>query len=278
MDFKKINKKINSRSTPLLRVPKLLGAKRSQITIFVIVALLIVAIVFVYFFWVKPTYLSGEAKRPGFEGCMADVVENSLDNLGRQAGFDDPKFYYTYKNDHIGYLCYTNLYYKTCVVQKPFIEQHFEEQLTMASRKGINDCYKNSIDDLKQQGFNVVSSDNPNLSIKILPDVIEISLDAPISVSGEGSQKFNKFKSDLASPLYDMLMVSTSILQSEARNGDSDVWILMQFYPDLIIDKIKRGDEATIYILENKNTGTKFQFASRSLAWPAGYGTGTGLV
>ena len=73
------------------------------------------------------------------------------------------------------------------------------------------------------------------------------------------------------SPVYEMVMIATSILQFEAKYGDFDTSSMMMFYPDYIIDKIKRSDGTTVYILENKIFGNKFQFASRSLAWPAGY-------
>ena len=48
----------------------------------------------------------------------------------------------------------------------------------------------------------------------------------------------------------------------------------MTLYPDFIIEKIKRGDGTTIYIIKNKESKTKFQFASRSFVWPPGYGYG----
>ena len=52
----------------------------------------------------------------------------------------------------------------------------------------------------------------------------------------------------------------------------------MVFYPEFIIDKLKQGDGTTVYIITDKETETKFQFASRSFAWPPGYGMGSGLV
>ena len=66
-------------------------------------------------------------------------------------------------------------------------------------------------------------------------------------------------------------MIATSILQFESSLGDSDTDALMLYYPEYIVSKIKRQDGTTVYILEHKISGIKFQFASRSLAWPAGY-------
>ena len=69
-----------------------------------------------------------------------------------------------------------------------------------------------------------------------------------------------------------MLMIATSILQFETSYGDSDISTLMLYYPDMAIEKVKRSDGTTIYIIEDKQSKLKFQFASRSYAWPPGYG------
>ena len=42
-------------------------------------------------------------------------------------------------------------------------------------------------------------------------------------------------------------------------------------YPDLIIDMIRRGDGTKVYIITDKVTEDKYQFASKSLVWPSGY-------
>jgi len=74
--------------------------------------------------------------------------------------------------------------------------------------------------------------------------------------------------------MYDLVMISTSILNFEARYGDSNPLSFMVYYPSLWIDKLKQGDGTKIYILTDLNTGESFTFASRSLSWPAGYGIG----
>ena len=51
----------------------------------------------------------------------------------------------------------------------------------------------------------------------------------------------------------------------------------MNYYHDLNVEKKKQSDGSTIYILTDRNNENKFQFASRSVAWPPGYGAG-GIV
>jgi hypothetical protein len=45
---------------------------------------------------------------------------------------------------------------------------------------------------------------------------------------------------------------------------------IYEYYHDLKVEKKKQIDETSIYILTNRDTGEKFQFASRSYAFPPG--------
>jgi len=240
---------------------------RGQVTIFVIVAIVIVSAIIVFLLWVQPTYFSELGGGLNFEGCVEDVVEQAIDELGPKAGFVSPGFVYNYNGEQFTYLCYTNEYYVTCTVQVPFLKNVFDEQMEVLIREKIDSCYVNSVDDLKSQGYDVVGG-VVDYDVLIEPGVVRVEIDAPTSV---GSQGFSRFNIRVNSPIYDMIMIATSILQFESSLGDSDTSAMMGFYPDYIINKIKRGDGTTVYILENKITGNKFQFASRSLAWPAGY-------
>ncbi|MFH0711762.1 MAG: hypothetical protein V1889_01255 [archaeon] len=241
--------------------------RRGQVTIFIIVAIVIVAVVIVFLLWVQPTYFSETGRGLGFEGCVGDAVEQAVDELGLKAGFVNPGFSYTYDGEEFVYLCYTKEYYETCTVQVPFLKNVFEKQMESLIRSKIDSCYANSVGDLVAQGYDVVGG-VVDYDVLIEPGVVRVEIDAPTSV---GSQGFSRFNVRVNSPIYDMIMIATSILQYESSLGDSDIDTLMIFYPDYIIDKLKQGDGTTVYIVENKISGNKFQFASRSLAWPAGY-------
>lgn len=240
---------------------------KAQVTIFIIVAIVIVSTVLVFFLWAKPTYFSDVGKKLNLESCVEDAVEQAIDELEKKAGFINPKFSYDYNGEKWTYLCYTNQYYERCAVQVPFLKNSFEEQMEILIKDRIDNCYINSIDDLKTQGYSVVQG-KVEFDVLIEPGVVRVEVDAPTVV---GSQSYARFNIRVNSPVYEMVMIATSLLQYETKYGDSDVSSMMTYYPNYIIDKIKRSDGTTIYILENKVFGNKFQFASRSLAWPAGY-------
>lgn len=242
--------------------------KRGQVTIFIILGIVIIAAVLVFFFWIRPTYISEKSGALSFEGCVKTAVQNSIIELEKNAGYINPEFTYNNKGEKIAYLCYTNEYYQTCVVQVPFLKQHFEDQLRKSTMAEVEICYKDSISELREEGYEVIAG-KINYNISIEPETIEVFIEAPTSV---GSQKFSKFNVKINSPLYDILMISTSVLQFEARYGDTDVDSLNDFYPDYFVKKIKTSEGTKIYSVTSKLFGDEFKFASRSIVWPAGYG------
>lgn len=240
---------------------------KGQITLFIVIGILVVSVILVFFLWVQPTYISEGTGVKGFEGCVEDVLKNNIEELEGKAGFDEAKLTYSYMGEELTYLCYTNDFYKTCTVQVPFLKNVFDENLESLIRDDVEDCYDASLDSLRAQGYEVVSG-GLDYNVEIEPGVVRLDVDAPTSV---GSSKFAKFNVGTSSPVYDMVMIATSILQFEAKYGDADAASLTIYYPDYFIEKIKRGEGTTIYILEHKVSGDKFKFASRSLVWPAGY-------
>jgi len=251
-------------------------SKKGQVTIFVIIAILIVASVLVYYLFIKPNYIGADGGRLNFEVCIEDAVEEEIEVIGEQAGFVEPEFYYLYQDDKVGYLCYTNLYLKPCVMQKPFLTNHFKSELKKAVGEKVARCYENSISELKRKGYEVISGD-VDLDISLNPGQIVVKVDAPTSVTRETTKSFQTFRTVINSEVYDLLMLSTSILQYEAQYGDAAVDSFLVFYPDVLVQKMKQSDGTTIYMLEDKSSKIKFQFASRSWAWPAGYGVSEGF-
>ena len=241
--------------------------KRGQVTLFVILAIIIVAAVLVFFLYVRPKMNSSVNVGLNFEKCVEDIIQESSERLGQTGGFIKPEFTYTYESQNIPYLCYTSEYYKTCTIQVPFLKQNFEKQMEIDTTQKVSACYENSLEELRAEGYSV-SSGKLNYSVVVEPGVIRANIQSPTTVD---SNKFSRFNVKINSPMYDLLMLSTTLLQFETKYGDTDVDTLMTNYPDYVVHKIKRDDGTTIYILESKVYGNKFQFASRSLAWPAGF-------
>lgn len=244
--------------------------KKAQVTLFIIIALVIVSALLVFLLYVQPRYFSSSSGKLELESCIEQVVSSKIVELGEQGGFAKPEFYFMYLGEEIPYLCYTNLYYQTCTIQKPFLKQHFQKNLLDEVEDDILECYDNSIAELRGQGYEVLEGDK-NISIGLEPDKVIIDLQAPVTLNRESSRRFTNFRTNINSGIYNMLIISTTLLQYESTLGDSDVDSLMFYYPDYSIQKLKQGDGTTIYIVKDIKNQNKFQFASKSLVWPAGY-------
>jgi hypothetical protein len=136
-----------------------------------------------------------------------------------------------------------------------------------------NECVQELKGIYESEGYQV-TAEQAKISASIVPNNIIITFEAPFTAKkGDDSQNFRRFRIDYDSSMYDLIMISSSIVNYEATYGDSEVTLYTQYYPDLRIEKMKLGDGSTVYTVSNVVTGDWFRFASRSLAWPAGYGT-----
>ena len=93
----------------------------------------------------------------------------------------------------------------------------------------------------------------------------------PLTLTKGGAEKYDSFRVVLNNNLYELVSITNSILNLEARYGDAETTIYMNYYHDLKVEKKKQSDGTTIYILTDRNNKNQFQFASRSVAWPPGY-------
>lgn len=241
--------------------------KRGQVTIFIILAIIIVAGIVSFFVWVKPTMSSSTGARFGFSGCIQNSLEDKIAELEKTGGIINPGFIYKYQDEVYPYFCYSSEYYLPCTMQVPFPDAKFEEQLEIALREEINSCYTESLEELKSQGYEVVQGD-VNYDITLEQNGVKVKIDAPTIA---GSQKFAKFNVQLDTPIYEMTMIATSILQYETSYGDSDTDTLSTLYPDYKITKLKMTDGSTLYTIESKLSENKYRFATRSMVFPPGY-------
>jgi len=242
--------------------------KRAQVTLFIIVGILIVSVVLVFFFVVGPRLQFIGGGQLSFESCVQDFLEEDILRLEKTAGFSDPGFSYSYYGDSIPYICYTEDYYKTCTVQKPILTKNFERELKELSREKIDLCYTNSLNDLRSQGYEVQQGKvNYNISLDL--GKVRVDINAPSRI---GASIYEEFRVEFNSPVYEMLMLSTSIIQYETTYGDTNLDQFMILHPDYIFQKLKQGDGTTIYIIQHKTFEDRVVFASRSLVFPPGFG------
>lgn len=243
--------------------------KKGQVTIFVIIAIVIVvAGILIYQFvpGLKSTASQAEENPEAYiQNCLMEDFENNIDLISKQGGTIIPDFYYLYNDTEINYLCYTSEYYTPCVVQKPMLITGVKKELKDSMTSRVDECFNSLVADLRDSGYDVQIDRKPH-EIILIPDNVKLITNTTLTTTRSGDTKrYESFGITLNKNLYEVLDVSYNILTWEAEYGDSDVDLYMIFNPYIVINKIKRTDGTKIYTIKETNTNAYFQFASRSI-------------
>jgi len=249
--------------------------KRGQVTIFIIIGIAIIAIgVLIYAFYPQiQSLIKPESKNPAafLQTCLEDEIEDTVEILSLQGGSINPENYYLYDDNKIEYLCYTNEYYRTCVVQQPMLKSHIESEIENEISPVVDACLEDLRNSYENQGYDVSLTEG-NTTVELLPEKIMTTLTHELVLTRGDTERYETFRIVTNSNMYELIGIARSIIDWEATYGDVETTTYMNYYHDLKVEKLNQMDGSTIYILTNRNNGEKFQFASRSVVWPPGYG------
>jgi len=254
--------------------------KRGQVTIFIIVAIVIIAVaVLAYFFYPKLTSkLISTSPTSFIQECLENDFEKIVKTISLNGGSYEPKFYAEYydkdrKKNQVEYLCYTNEYYKTCVVQQPLLQNHIEDEIEKTIKGKVDECFDSLVNSYKKKGYSANLEKN-GYEANLLPEKIELSFDYPLTLTKGASNKYEKFEIIIDNNLYELISIANSILEWESNYGDADISGYMNIYHWLKIERSKETGATKIYTLTDRDSDDKFRFASRSVVFPEGYGIG----
>lgn len=258
-------------------------SKKGQLTIFIIIAVVIVAGVVIFLLVSdKGKGIINRISGSEFDiqGDLKTCIENNkaikekISTITSQGGSFEPQASYMYKSQKYEYLCYTNQDLQTCMMQQPAILTNVENEINKQIKPEVKKCFESTKSKLENRGYDV-SLDVVESSVEFIPENLNIKSDTSLSATrGDERKIYNDFEFKMPSKLYELIMISTSILNFEARYGDSDPNIYMTLYPEIKVEKQKQTDGTTLYFISNRDTKEQFNFASRSLAFPEGYGLG----
>lgn len=251
--------------------------KRGQITIFIIIGIIVVGLaVLIYMFYPEiSTGLGFGAKNPQayLQNCLEDDVVNAIEVLSSQGGKINPEHYILYNDEKIEYLCYTSEYHELCTVQQPMLKNSIENEIELAINDKVKECFEKLEKNFGSEGYGVNLQDG-GVDVELLPKRVIVGFDSALTLTKDGTQTYDSIEVVVNNNLYELVSIANSIIGWETNYGDSETTTYMNYYHDLKVEKKKQSDGTTIYILTDRNNGNKFQFASRSLAWPPGYGVG----
>jgi len=252
-----------------------INSKRSQVTIFIILAMLIVVVIAILFLLIKkPDLQIEDVENPQayIESCTRELVEEAIRILSEQGGDINPKGSTMFRGRNITYLCYNANYYQPCIMQRPMLIEHIEQEITNYISPKVDNCFHALKGRLEAKNYEIKMEDSMNLQTKLQTNKVLVNINRNFKMTKRDSTRsFNNFKMSLVHPLYELSKTAMEIANQEARFCNFDILGYMIFYPEYDLDKFRPGEGDVIYQIRHMQTNQRFVFAIRSCALPPGF-------
>jgi len=251
--------------------------KKAQITIFIILALLIIGSVIILLFMMKkpqprPEVISAGDFRTSLASCIRPHIHETLNLIMEHGGYINPKLYKLYNNIPIAYLCYTRNYYEACINQEPLLIEHIEEELHNYLEPEIERCFSETKEEFEKRGY-VINMGKLSFDVWLKPRNVEIYMERKVTLSrGEATQKFSDFKIKVQSPIYELTNIAEEIASSEAKYCYFESLGFTVFYHNKFeISRDILPDSSKIYSIKDVQSNKVMNIAIRSCAIPPGF-------
>lgn len=206
--------------------------KKGQITVFVIIGIVIVAlIVLLYAFRSQISLpfvqvnLQDEMQKVTSEiqDCLKNSASGPVELIGLQGGYlsTPPGSYRLFNDTPISYLCYNQAEKPTCTNRMLTIE-NMQDQLSNAIDQSLLECLDVSV----SSGVELQTPNTYKVNTFIQPSKVLIELDYPITLTDKKTNdelSETKFTATVNAPLGDLYNVAMDIVDSEATGGRFDV-------------------------------------------------------
>jgi hypothetical protein len=249
------------------------GNRKGQVTLFIILAILIVgigALIYLLTPGIKSRLISFEDNPRGYiQDCLEDTVKENIEIISQNGGLMENEHYTTYEGKKVEYLCYTPDNLEFCIVERPMLISWIESELEDSLEEKIESCFSSMEENYEKRGY-TVSIERNGYAIDFTEEKINLEIDYPTTFRKKTTETIDSFSVVVNNNIYELLRIAYNILTWESTYGDASVDFYMDYIPGLLIDKFKKDDGTKIYIIRDLNTGQSFRFASRSLVWSAG--------
>ncbi|MBS3084760.1 hypothetical protein J4411_02505 [Candidatus Pacearchaeota archaeon] len=253
--------------------------KKGQVTIFVILALVIIVLgTLIYFFYpgIKITTSPlEETPQAYFQNCIEGNLRENAELIGFQGGSIEPDSSFNYGGTPVAYLCYTTQPYGDsptlkCVPQQALLVNHIEEEMKEVMKNKVHSCFDEMKVDYTKK-YTGVNLEEKDFNIKLAHNKIILHSDSILTLTKDSPERYENFDVVLNNNLFELASLARTIVAWEAAYGSADPVYFMNYYPNLDIkNPSPDGGKTRIWIIKDMVTGDTFQFASSEIIWPLG--------
>jgi len=254
-------------------------SKKSQITIFVIIAMIIVISIAVAFIVIKKPF-SGISAMEDPQVYIAKCVSNSLSEAEETMlignGYVNVTdnfilFSLNKPKEKVPYLCQSSEFYKPCINQEPMFAGHVKKEIYDIIKPDVDKCFNDLINILKKASYEIEEANSSILEIEFNKYFIIANMKRNLVLKkGDETRVFTNFEAKINSPLYNLIDTSEKIVNYESTLCEFDTINWMNMNRDISIRKFVTGDQTKVYTIKDVDTSKQINIAVRTCVLPAG--------
>jgi hypothetical protein len=195
-----------------------LKSKRSQLTVFVILALVLVLGMAIFFIVKNPQINPNISPGENPQGYMDDCVKNALIEvegklIENNLFLNLQNSYINFNNSKVPYYCFAPTELTLCTTKHPAISNEITKQIDTQVKPKIEKCFNDVKDQFKDYDYN---EGGLNITIEIMPKTVQAKITKDISYT-KNEQRINlqKFDNSINSPLFDFMFIGNEIVNQE---------------------------------------------------------------
>jgi len=256
--------------------------KKGQVTIFIIIAILLVSVV-VLFFIFKDNLIPNNGNvdieaNPGefLKNCIQEKIDEGVEIISHQGGYINPELNINFKFDgeenpvKTAYLCYTSNRYSPCINQEPLLIQHLKEEIKRYIEDDVGICFRELEKGLEKKGIVVEGKGYNGFEVELNMKKIIININSKLILTkADERRELKNIEVIIPSRFYDLGIVVQEILSQESFGCSFNEFDYMDFHPGIYkINKLETGDGITFYKVIHRNSGEWFRFALKGCVIP----------
>jgi hypothetical protein len=255
--------------------------KRGQATIWIILAIILVATILIFFFFESGPGIDvpfGEEGTYDVESFMKQCVREHVDDVVEimlpRGGFVNPGNSVYFDETNIEYLCQNIGFYEPCINQHPMLLNEMKQEIDDYLEPKLDECLEIMTDEFQKRGTEVIFADSsdPEVEVSFGNDRIFLEIEKKMTVAkGEDVRTFERFNIEITSPVYNLANIAVEIASQEATYCYFEYVGYSILYPRYKIKKYAMSIPTKIYTIEDSRSGEIMNIAVRGCAIPPGF-------
>jgi hypothetical protein len=250
------------------------NSKRSQITIFVILAMIIVVIIAIVFLIMnRPGAGLSIVENPEayMQKCLQDsIIKNEKKILDANGYLDKKDNYIIYNGTKAYYICKASQFYVPCINQDPVFLETIRRQLEREVKKDSDVCLTKLRKELERKNYGIHEG-NSSFRLEIFEKIISVDINKKITFSkGEDIRTINEFSAETPSPLYGLAKTVQYIVNYESTFCEFNNVNWMLNFPGISINRFIASEGTKVYTITERTSNKQIKFAVKTCILPAG--------